>query len=78
MRHRWIIEHGPRRLWWAPWRRICRCGRGAYPCYAERMRAAQAAIQHERPPWNAPTTVLRDDPLLTRGRRRRSCGSDWS
>jgi hypothetical protein len=20
------VEHGPKRLWYAPWRRVCRCG----------------------------------------------------
>lgn len=26
------ITHGPRRRWWRPWQRICRCGIGAWPC----------------------------------------------
>jgi len=36
------IQHGPRRPWWSPWRVVCRCRMGDYPCAAVRMREAQA------------------------------------
>jgi len=36
------IQHSPRRLWYAPWRVVCRCHMGDYPCAAMRMREAQA------------------------------------
>jgi hypothetical protein len=47
-------KHGPRRRWFAPWRRICRCGLDAYPCvvmrtvYRERVDAAHAWRRLER------------------------------
>ena len=42
--------HGKRRPWYAPWRVICRCGLGAYPCPAKRMldRAATAELGDPR------------------------------
>ena len=36
-------KHGLRRLWYAPWRVVCRCGLEVYPCFVERMVARAAA-----------------------------------
>jgi len=72
MQRQTIIEHGPRRLWWAPWRQVCRCGLGAWPCYAQRMLERQARLLPLRAPdWNSAPTVLRA-PLLTPGQAART------
>lgn len=76
------MQHGPRRLWRRPWRVICQCGLGAWPCPAQRMLARQAEFM-ARPAWDGRTTQLalarsvpftRSTPLLTRGQRARSRG----
>lgn len=75
MRPNGHLEHGPRRRWWAPWSPICRCGLGAWPCYAEQMLRRQATYQLSipRPPWNGPTRNLPPHkPLLTRGQEART------
>lgn len=74
MRHqRNIIEHGPRRMRWRPWRRICRCGLGAWPCPAVRMREEQAQmVQEVDVRWNMPTRQYRVAPLLTPGQETRT------
>ncbi|BEL09201.1 hypothetical protein Q0Z83_073920 [Actinoplanes sichuanensis] len=47
-------KHGRRRIWWAPWRVVCRCGLAAYPCvvlrtvYRNRVDAAQRWRNEER------------------------------
>lgn len=71
-----IIVHSPRRLFWRPWRKVCRCGMGPWPCYAVLMRQRQAAMQ---PPedtrvWvgRSPVMPRRDSPLLTPGQVARS------
>lgn len=80
-RQRTIIEHGPRRLRLRPWRRVCRCGLGSWPCYAEQMLRRQAAASRPpnvRPGWDAPTTKLTPGPLMTRGQAARSRqGQRW-
>jgi hypothetical protein len=69
MRRRQIIEHGPRRPWWAPWRLVCRCGLEAYPCPAERMLERQRQMRPPpRPIWDRPTSMTPNiGPLLTPG-----------
>ncbi len=83
-------EHGPRRLWYAPWTVICRCGLRAWPCYVALMRKRQRAAQPVPQPapepgsdWPARNgSALRvpraaaptDRPLLTRGQAHRSQG----
>jgi len=79
---RTIISHGPRRPWRRPWRHVCRCGLGTWPCPAERMRRQQQAWQTldaARPAWTAPAEQLpllseRQD-WLTPGQRARSAGA---
>ena len=73
MRH---TEHGLRRLWWAPWRRMCRCGRTQFDCAYERVVQAQTLRDHAgraetNPPqrWNGPTSTML--PLLTLGQQHR-------
>lgn len=79
------LNHGPRRLWSRPWRRICTCGLGAWPCHAVRMRREQEAMRPAgEPSWAGPTArlprliggpdpLLRDDrELMTPGQRARS------
>lgn len=74
MRHQSVIEHSPRRLWWAPWRRTCRCGEPTFPCFVARLliiegRQRQALAQQKRgnacPPWTAATAPL---PILNHRR----------
>lgn len=56
MRRPPYITHGPRRRWYRPWRRICRCGLDAWPCAPVRAaRVRAAAYRHE---WNDPTVWL--------------------
>jgi hypothetical protein len=78
MRHqRNIIEHGPRRLWLRPWKVVCRCGLGAYPCPVVRMRDEQAEmIQTLNNRWNVQTGQYRVAPLLTRGQAARTWPGD--
>lgn len=75
------LTHGPRRLVWRPWRRVCRCGFGRWPCYPwlmlrrqardrETSRAAgRAAVFPARPRHPAINAAA---PLLTRGQAVRS------
>jgi hypothetical protein len=58
------IQHGPRRCWYAPWRMVCRCGLGPFPCVAARMlqrpkRVEPAAVVNA---WNGPTAFIRTPP----------------
>lgn len=70
------LRHGRRRPWLKPWRRVCRCGYGAWPCYPLAMMTAQAlwgqVAPDERPGWDAPTGRLPVATLLTRGQAARS------
>lgn len=78
------LKHGPRRLWLRPWRRICQCGMGAWPCHAVRMRREQKAMEPTpRQSWAGPTMPLprvmggpgagrTERDLMTRGQRARS------
>jgi hypothetical protein len=73
------LRHEPRRLLLKPWRQVCRCGLGSWPCFALQMLQRQAAQRprHDgRAPWNGPTHILpvlrSAAPLMTRGQRRRS------
>ena len=80
-RHR-IIQHGPRRRWWAPWHQVCRCGLDAWPCPVVRMREAQGAARPasrtEQHGWDQPTTHLQRAPLLTLCQARRTRhGGRW-
>ncbi len=80
------LQHGPRRRWFAPWTVICRCGLGAWPCYAVRMLQDQARMQPRDPgsaTWSGPTTAIPalrpflaapERPLLTPGQAHRSRG----
>ncbi|MFI7547193.1 hypothetical protein [Actinoplanes sp. NPDC049599] len=66
------IQHGPRRRWFAPWKKVCTCGLGASPCYAVRMLADQVRMQprptverarpgtagRARPSWSGPTSQI--------------------
>ena len=85
MRHH--ITHGPRRLLLKPWRTICRCGMGVWPCPAVRMQREQEAMRPPgRPSWAGPTKRLprlmggptgprperADRDLMTPGQRARS------
>lgn len=78
------IEHGPRRLWYAPWKVLCRCGLGASPCYVVLMRQGQQRMwpRQAENNWPAraavatvrlPRTAVPDTrPLLTPGQAYRS------
>ena len=76
-----IIEHGPRRPWWALWQKVCRCGLDAWPCPVVRMLERQAAIRppgrNGRPGWDRPTANVLRAPLLTRGPAARARGVRW-
>lgn len=71
-----IIVHSPRRLFWRPWRKVCRCGLGAYPCYAVLMLRRQAAMQprQQETAWVGRSQVVppQRSPLLTRGQADRA------
>jgi len=78
-------KHGPRRHWYAPWTVTCRCGIGAWPCYAVQLRDRQRGMQ-PRPQENTwavrsgvalrlpRTAEPTDTPLLTPGQAYRSSG----
>jgi hypothetical protein len=69
-----ILTHKPRRLLLAPWRSVCACGLGAWPCPALRMLERQAAWRRPNsgPAWAAPTRPHpRVAPLLTPGQAAR-------
>lgn len=70
------LTHGPRRLVLRPWKRVCRCGLGAWPCYAYLMLRRQADMRKQansrRPAWDGATTRIPVAPLLTRGQLARS------
>jgi hypothetical protein len=71
------MRHKPRRLWWKPWSRHCKCGCRWYPCpdaatvdpppVAESLRLGQ-----NDPHWNGPTQRLNTGPLMTRGQEWRT------
>lgn len=81
------LMHGPRRLWLRPWRQICQCGLGAWPCPAVRMQREQQAMRPAPAPrWDGPTAPMprlmggpgaprpaRD--FMTPGQRARSAGA---
>jgi hypothetical protein len=67
------LAHGPGRLLFRPWRRVCRCGFGGWPCYVQTMlrRQAQgrAPVRQDPRPGGG---MLDAAPLLTRGQANRS------
>jgi hypothetical protein len=71
-----IIVHSPRRFFWRPWQVVCRCGLGAYPCYAVTMLQRQAAMQPREGTrarvGRSPVMPPRRSPLLTPGQAARS------
>jgi hypothetical protein len=46
--------HGPRRCWLAPWKVVCRCGYGPYPCEVEQIATAMARQRRTRRPERNP------------------------
>lgn len=70
------LQHGPRRMLITPWRRVCRCGYGAWPCYPLALMTAQALWAQvesgKHPGWDAATSRLPVAPLRTRGQAARS------
>jgi len=53
------LAHGPKRLWLRPWRRICQCGMGTWPCHAVRMQSEQARMRSAAgQSWTGPTKRL--------------------
>lgn len=73
------LRHGPRRLVTRPWRRICRCGYGAWPCHPLTMLRLQAQWAPERdvrPSGNATTNRLPVAPLSARGQAVRNQPKD--
>jgi hypothetical protein len=76
-RSRKNLEHGPRRLLLRPWRRVCRCGFGRWPCYPWEMLCHQSAQARGRAPVypvrrSGPPAAGATAPLLTRGQAARS------
>ena len=72
-----IIVHSPRRLFWRPWQVVCRCGLGAWPCYAVTMLRRQAEMQPRQEAagsrrGRSPVVPPRRSPLLTPGQAARS------
>lgn len=72
------FTHRPRRPLLSPWRRVCRCGLGGWPCHAMTMLQHQAAMRPvaARPLWDGPTRNSLRAPLMTRGQEARSRRSD--
>lgn len=71
------LTHGPRRLLLRPWRRVCRCGFGRWPCYPWLMLRRQATARARGrapvyPPTHRDRAVNDAAPLLTRGQVARS------
>lgn len=79
--------HIARRRWWAPWRLVCACGAGWYPC-PDTGRVPYAPLGDgtttpARPAWTSAATTrilpnVRLSPLLTRGQAYRTRqGGRW-
>lgn len=71
------LMHGPRRLVLRPWRQVCRCGFGRWPCYPHEMLRRQAtttAIARVSVRWPHGRQIAAAAPLLTRGQATRADG----